>query len=589
MKLQRLTVQNFLRLQDIDIDLDTSAVHLFCGPNEAGKSTVAESVRFALIGDSPRVALKKNYPLLVNRNGKKGSVTLTFDGVTVHRDVRSGALKDEFKLGAEQELSARIALGAQGFVDLKPDERRSLLFKLAQIKVTADDVVQRMVRDYDVHADIAARYRSYLAGGMEPALKAAEADVSRLRAKWEEIAGEKYGSAKAVDWKPTFQPGAKRPIRTTPDDIALMKSRAGEIGERIEAATQAIGTASATEARKAEVERDIGTVKEALAGLAEAKKQLTEITPRVEAKQEDLSTKTFMLTQVRAAKSVVTCPSCDANLKMGEGGELEFADPASLNFSGENESRIEAEIAAERRQLDALVRERDRLAATVESGESATQRLQDLQARLHGLGIDSKTVDEIKAERENYRAALAQAQQSIRRAEEDNATLDHFEKSEAAAKEAHEAILRTQVAIEALSPDGIKAELLEAVIGPINKRMEASAHLAGWLAPALTEEMDVVREDGLPYELLSESAQWRISAVVADAIASMSGVRLLILDRMDVVDVDTRPMVLKWACHLAQSDFDTVLVMATLRTKPQANGPYEVHWMGQPDAAGAAA
>jgi recombinational DNA repair ATPase RecF len=136
MKLERLTIHNFLRLAELDVDLSTHPVHLFCGPNEAGKSTVAEAIRFAVLGDSPRVALKKNYERLVHSGAKKGSVSLMFGGAQVTRNVGTGQTESPIPLDEAAETSARIAFGAQDFVDLKPDERRSFLFKLTQIKVT---------------------------------------------------------------------------------------------------------------------------------------------------------------------------------------------------------------------------------------------------------------------------------------------------------------------------------------------------------------------------------------------------------------------------------------------------------------------
>lgn len=589
MKLQRLTIQNFLRISDLDLDLSGAGVHLFCGPNEAGKSTVAESVRFALLGDSPRVRMKKNYPLLLSRGTKKGSVSLTFDGVTIQRDVKSGELKEQFKLGGETSAAASIAFGAQGFIDLSPEDRRSLLFKLAAVKVTAEEVAKRMVDDYDVPADTAKRYEPTLKGGIDAGLKAAEADVSRLRAKWEQIAGEKYGSNKAEGWRPELPPGAKRPIRTSDDDLKIMEARVSEIEAKIESLHKAIGSETANEARRAVINADIVRAKEAAAGVEAARKQLAELEAACTQKRDDVEAKTFILTQARAAQKVMQCPSCDVDLQLSAEGALEFADASVLNYQGQNESALAAELNTARRQLSDLVAKRDAAAAAVEAGASAVTRVQDLTSTLNAITASRMTVDELKSERDAQKAALAQAVLSVRKAREDNATIQHLENSEKAAAAAHAEILLTQRAIEALSPDGIKAELLEEVIGPINKRMEASAHLAGWLAPVLTDEMEVVREDGLPYELLSESAQWRMSAIMADAIASMSGVNILILDRMDVLDVAARPTLLNWARNLSETNFDTVLIMATLKAPPTAlSGGVAVHWLGAPTQEAAA-
>jgi hypothetical protein len=579
-KLQRLTIQNFLRVADLDLDLSGSGVHLFCGANEAGKSTVAESVRFALIGDTPRVRLKKNYPLLVTRGAKKGSVSLTFDGVTIQRDVRTGELKEPFKLTGEQLTAASIAFGAQAVVDLSPDDRRSLLFKLAAVKVTTEEIMRRMVADYDVPEKVAQRYEPSLKGGIDAGLKAAEADATRLRAKWSEITGETYGSNKAVCWKPEIAAGAKRPILTSPDDLKIMQERADAIEAQIESLHKAIGSETANEARRELLNADIARAKEAAAGLEAARKLQAELEASCTQKRDEVEAKVFILTKTRAAGKVIQCPSCDSDLQLSQDGQLEFADPDVLNYQGQNETQVAAELETLKRQLRDLVTRRDAAAAAVEAGQNAVTRVQDLTAALNGIVASRMTVDELKTERDTQRAALAQAKLAIAKAHEDNKTIAHLEMAEKAATEAHGALVITQRAIEALSPEGIKAELLEEVIGPINKRMEASAHLAGWLAPVLTSEMEVVREDGLPYELLSESAQWRLSAVVADAIASMSGVKVLILDRMDVLGTESRGEMIRWAQHLAETDFDTVLIMATLKAPPKIHD-VAVHWLSE--------
>ena len=90
MKIERLTVSNFMMLHEADIDLSGGALHCFCGSNEAGKSSISEAIRFALLGDTPRVSLKKDYPSLVSEGEKKGAVKVRVDGIEVNRDVATG-------------------------------------------------------------------------------------------------------------------------------------------------------------------------------------------------------------------------------------------------------------------------------------------------------------------------------------------------------------------------------------------------------------------------------------------------------------------------------------------------------------------
>lgn len=59
MKLNHLTISNFLGARDVQIDTATP-VTLVCGPNGSGKSSVRDALDLALTGALHRVALKKD-------------------------------------------------------------------------------------------------------------------------------------------------------------------------------------------------------------------------------------------------------------------------------------------------------------------------------------------------------------------------------------------------------------------------------------------------------------------------------------------------------------------------------------------------
>ena len=49
MKINHIQADNFLRLNLFDVNMDDAVVHLFAGDNEAGKTSVQEAIRFALL------------------------------------------------------------------------------------------------------------------------------------------------------------------------------------------------------------------------------------------------------------------------------------------------------------------------------------------------------------------------------------------------------------------------------------------------------------------------------------------------------------------------------------------------------------
>jgi len=67
-KINRIASSGFLAVKSIEADV-RSPIVLFCGKNEAGKSSLRDGIYQAFTGENPRVRLKKEYKFLVNDTG----------------------------------------------------------------------------------------------------------------------------------------------------------------------------------------------------------------------------------------------------------------------------------------------------------------------------------------------------------------------------------------------------------------------------------------------------------------------------------------------------------------------------------------
>jgi len=124
---------------------------------------------------------------------------------------------------------------------------------------------------------------------------------------------------------------------------------------------------------------------------------------------------------------------------------------------------------------------------------------------------------------------------------------------------------------DALAPDGIPAELLAEALTPINERLTDSAGAAEWADVTITRDMQILA-GGRTYALLSESEKWRADAMIAEAVAHISGLKLLVLDRFDVLDMKGREDLLYWLDGMAQDgDIHTALIFGTLKAVPALN------------------
>lgn len=198
--LQNLKLKNWMRVAQLNLDCRSQAV-FFCGPNESGKSSIAEAVRFVLMGRSPRVKLKKNYGELVTRGAKNGSVELTYDNNSVRRNIRNGAVTgDASTLPSDVEIMEVCLYDKR--LALQPEKDiRSLVVRLMDVEMTVEVLAERMKRR-GVDGNTIKRYRPLLLSGIKPALEKARNELSEARGAWQEVTGENYGSSKAEGWVP---------------------------------------------------------------------------------------------------------------------------------------------------------------------------------------------------------------------------------------------------------------------------------------------------------------------------------------------------------------------------------------------------
>jgi hypothetical protein len=179
----------------------------------------------------------------------------------------------------------------------------------------------------------------------------------------------------------------------------------------------------------------------------------------------------------------------------------------------------------------------------------------------------------LKTDRTGAQAALNQAMQSA------TALADAATKNANAAKYHADVQAWSKIA-DALAPDGIQGELLIDVLKIVNGRLRQSADDTGWRQVVIDADMNITA-DGRVYALLSESEQWRVNAVITEMISFISGVKMMLLDRMDVLDMPGRSECLQWLDLLAsENDVETVVVAATLKEPPKRlPGSFQSCWI----------
>ena len=124
-----------------------------------------------------------------------------------------------------------------------------------------------------------------------------------------------------------------------------------------------------------------------------------------------------------------------------------------------------------------------------------------------------------------------------------------------------------------MAPSGIPANILSQALKPFQNLLDNINNLLpNWPAVGITPDMELVAAHR-PYGLLSESEQWRVQAVMALALAQLSGINLAVLDRFDVLDPQSRVDLINALCDLSEQNPQLqVIVLGTL-AKPAPGLP----------------
>ena len=593
MKLTSLSVQNFLGARAVEVQL-TKPVTLFAGKNGAGKSSLQEAIRMALTGEAVRVGLKKDYGQLITEGAESGFAEVEIDGT-----VRAFVTLPDGKTTPLTEYVPPTALpyvlDAQRFAKLEPNERRAFLFGLMGLSAGGAEVKKRMLakgcNDQKVESIM-----PMLRSGFDAAHKEAQAKARDEKAAWRTITGETYGDKKAATWaseKPAFDAAA----------LADLQQRLAATDAGLAAANQRMGALQADHKRHAEAAQRLADLREKGSRYARVADKLV----RDEAELKEWE-----------AKVEDACQRAAGGRKVGLVHDLAHSLNESLRMVipfGEMDDHQRAQLAEANATLEKYSAEHGSIESAGTGDAEVRNKLPEYEKALHLLqsavandkrdlaeaDAAAKAIAELEAavgsapdEAEIHAARkhlgdLAREQQTL------SVSIDQLRHAERQAKQAdertakalaaHESVMAWISIADALAPDGIPGEMLTEALGPINDRLEQSSQDAEWLHVHVESNMSVwAAYPGLPprpYALLSESEKWRADAMLAEAIAHLSKVKVLVLDRLDVLDLKGREDLIAWLDILAQDgEINTALIFGTLKALPPTLPPtIAAHWL----------
>lgn len=142
---------------------------------------------------------------------------------------------------------------------------------------------------------------------------------------------------------------------------------------------------------------------------------------------------------------------------------------------------------------------------------------------------------------------------------------------------AHQRILKWSVMADICSPSGIPRQLIEVTIKALNGHMSKMHDHWNFPPVQLRDDMTLLMGPH-PYPLLSESERWIADASITAALAIVSGERIVMLDRFDVLSPGNRIGYLAWAKQLATDSSVQTISFGTLKAKPEIPD-FTTHWI----------
>ncbi|GAB1578631.1 AAA family ATPase [Bordetella petrii] len=587
MRLTNLSVSNFQGVQSAELPLPTP-IGFITGDNYAGKSTIAEAVRMALLGSAERVSLKKELGQVVRDGAKLGSVAVDVDGAPVAITLPSGKRNGEEAVPPSPALP--YVLSPELFAAAKPDDRRQLLFTLTGTRATPDEIERRLL-ERGCHKVLVAQMKPILRSGFAAGAEFAKKQATEAKGAWRGVTNETWGSQKGETWQaevPAYD-GA---------GLAAAQTELAAIEVRMEAAAKAVGGLE-QQLRAYQGQND------QLAALQERAGRLDSLRAKLECDQQDLATWTAKVQELQAkagtgprqglvhdlARAVdyllgfIEIETVTAEDRAAQAALKAYIEQyGHLDGDGDPEASAALPKAIEARDLSARAAENCR--RDIAAAEAAAE---DLKSRAAPEAVADEDVAAARAHLAGLRTERGAAQARV------DALLAAKQAAVGAAQrtrnaaEYHAEVMAWDAIGAALSPDGIPGEILAKALQPVNDELLALSECAGWPVVRIDGDMTITA-GGRVYRLLSESERWRTDALLALAIAHLSGLRCAILDRFDCLNLAGRSEILGLLDALAaDGDIDTVLLLGTLKAAPAApSEAFTVYWIEQ-GRAGAAA
>lgn len=547
MKLSKIDINNFCGLRYVKIAV-TAPVLMIAAHNGAGKSSLLDAIKLAVTGEPSRVVLKGDYGQMIKEGSKTGDVAVTLDGRDCTYDLK--AKKGVAFNHADEMPAMPYVLDATLFAKASLADRRNLLSAITGSTPTPELIIKRLL-ERGCESTLVEVLKPVLRLGFEASHKEAKNKQKEARGAWGAVTGETYGDLKGGDWK------APRPEFVDEELLAKQEKELAILEADHDSNTQQIGA----------LEQQWRDANNAQAQVTALQEKADLLKRRQDKKANDEKELDRMLTLI-ASLDVKECPCCQARL-ITKGGEL-----------------LQAGLSGLTKELPNYIQARDMFMRAIANDVRDIAESQAAQEQLKNMGALANpalmlpNIESLRIRINAMKAERATLKASIHKLQTDKRALEEASTKESNAATYHANIQAWGKIADALAPEGIQSDLLVGALKKVNARLRQSADDTDWFQISVGADM-AITASGRPYNLLSESEKWRADAHLTEMISHLSGLKLMVLDRMDVLGTDNRNTCVQWLDILAdEGDVDTIVVAVTLKEKPKSMpASYQVAWI----------
>jgi len=498
----KLKILNFRGISNAEIE--TNHITLLAGQNRQGKTSTMQAAATVLTESIYPISglTKKDCGKIIHGENKKAYLSAEFENGSV------SMLYPDLKRTAQGEPS-EISGYAAGLIDLtsmKPAGRISAITDILNTHPTIDLLKSELAKIKNLSSDkLDQLIKTVESNGWDAAHKLAKTSRTQLTGAWENVTGERFGSAKSDGWRPATW------------DMGFESLTVEQLTERLTEEREWLQAATSQDAVDAQ---ELNRLTKEAQGLEDYKSESDDLTHQLNgllSKSSEIKTEISKLRSESQSKNAYECPGCGESLVL-KGGVLEKHTPPTDEEKTANVKKIEKLTDHENKITREMADKSDKLIqnkAAIKAAESAIKRLAEMKGKPEA---DIQKIGDLK--------------NRVRVAEERLEAKKAVERADLICKK----YVDSAKVIDILSPEGLRKSCAKKALDTFNEYLMGLASRSGWPPVDITDDADIL-VDRREFKYCSESEQFRCRVMIQYAMACIQKSEYVLIDGADILDV----------------------------------------------------